>query len=147
MVARTRARGFGGEVRRRLVAGAYVLSVGYRGRYYAKAQTIRRHMRARFAEAFEEYDFLVSPVLPFTAFELNTRNLDPQLMYLADVFTTLANLVGIPALSMPCGFDEKGLPVGVQIMAKPWDEERLLALGHHLERELSLPLEPVTPGR
>ena len=147
MVARTRARGFGGEVRRRLVAGAYVLSIGYRGRYYAKAQTVRQHMRAQFAAAFEEFDFLVSPVSPFTAFELNTRNLDPQLMYLADIFTSLANLVGIPALSMPCGFDEKGLPVGLQIMAKPWDEERLLALGRRLELELALPLEPVTPQR
>ena len=147
MVARTRAVGFGREVRRRVVAGAYSLSIGYRGRYYAKAQTVRQHMRARFAAAFEEFDFLVSPVLPFTAFELNTRSLDPQLMYLADVFTTLANLVGIPALSMPCGFDEKGLPVGLQIMAKPWDEERLLALGRSLERELALPLEPVTPQR
>jgi aspartyl-tRNA(Asn)/glutamyl-tRNA(Gln) amidotransferase subunit A len=147
MVAQTRAVGFGREVRRRVVAGAYSLSIGYRGRYYAKAQTVRQHMRARFAAAFEDFDFLVSPVLPFTAFELNTRSLDPQLMYLADVFTTLANLVGIPALSMPCGFDEKGLPVGLQIMAKPWDEERLLALARALERELALPLEPVTPSR
>jgi aspartyl-tRNA(Asn)/glutamyl-tRNA(Gln) amidotransferase subunit A len=147
MVARARAAGFGREVQRRVVAGAYSLSIGYRGRYYAKAQTVRQHMRAKFAAAFEEFDFLVSPVLPFTAFEFNTRSLDPQLMYLADVFTTLANLVGIPALSMPCGFDEKGLPVGLQIMAKPWDEERLLALGRSLELELALPIEPVTPSR
>jgi aspartyl-tRNA(Asn)/glutamyl-tRNA(Gln) amidotransferase subunit A len=145
MVARTRARGFGAEVRRRLVAGAYVLSIGYRGRYYAKAQSARQHMRAQFAKAFEEFDFLISPVSPFTAFELNTRNVDPQLMYLADIFTSLANLVGIPALSMPCGLDGKGLPVGLQIMARPWDEERLLSFGHRLERELALSLEPVTP--
>ncbi|NIT35275.1 MAG: Asp-tRNA(Asn)/Glu-tRNA(Gln) amidotransferase subunit GatA [candidate division Zixibacteria bacterium] len=145
MVAKTRARGFGGEVRRRLAAGAYVLSVGYRDRYYAKAQTIRQHMRAQFAAAFGEFDFLVSPVSPFTAFELNTRNLDPQLMYLADIFTSLANLVGIPALSMPCGFDEKGLPVALQVMAAPWDEERLLAVAHRLELELALPRDVVTP--
>ncbi len=102
-------------------------------------------MRAQFAAAFGEFDFLVSPVSPFTAFEVNTRNLDPQLMYLADIFTSLANLVGIPALSMPCGFDEKGLPVALQVMAAPWDEERLLAVAHRLELELALPRDVVTP--
>ncbi len=145
MVARSRARGFGGEARRRLAAGAYVLSIGYRDRYYAKAQTIRQHMRVQFATAFEQFDFLVYPVSPFTAFKLNTRNLDPQLMYLADIFTGLANLVGLPALAMPCGFDEEGLPVAIHVMARPWDEERLLALGHCLERELALPQDVVTP--
>jgi aspartyl-tRNA(Asn)/glutamyl-tRNA(Gln) amidotransferase subunit A len=145
MVAKSRARGFGGEVRRRLAAGAYALSIGYRDRYYAKAQTIRQHMRVQFAAAFEQFDFLVYPVSPFTAFKLNTRNLDPQLMYLADIFTGLANLVGLPALSMPCGFDEEGLPVAIHVMARPWDEERLLALGHRLELELALPREAVTP--
>ncbi len=145
MVAKSRARGFGGEVRRRLAAGAYVLSIGYRDRYYAKAQAIRQHMRVQFAAAFEQFDFLVYPVSPFTAFKLNTRNLDPQLMYLADIFTGLANLVGLPALSMPCGFDEEGLPVAIHVMARPWDEERLLALGHRLELELALPRDAVTP--
>jgi aspartyl-tRNA(Asn)/glutamyl-tRNA(Gln) amidotransferase subunit A len=145
MVAKSRARGFGGEVRRRLAAGAYVLSIGYRDRYYAKAQTIRQHMRAQFAAAFEQFDFLAYPVSPFTAFKLNTRNLDPQLMYLADIFTGLANLVGLPALSMPCGFDEEGLPVGIHFMSRRWDEERLLALGHRLELELALPHDAVTP--
>jgi len=138
MTARARARGFGGEVRRRLVAGAYVLSVGYRDRYYAKAQDVRRYMRGEFAEVFGRFDFLVSPVSPFTAFPLNTRNLDPQLMYLADIFTSLANLVGIPALSLPCGADDAGLPVGLQIMARPWDEGRMLALAHQLEGALAL---------
>lgn len=146
MVARSRARGFGGEARRRLAAGAYVLSIGYRDRYYAKAQTIRQHMRVQFAAAFEQFDFLVYPVSPFTAFKLNTRNLDPQLMYLADIFTGLANLVGLPALAMPCGFDQEGLPVAIHVMARPWDEERLLALGHRLERELALPRDIVTPA-
>jgi aspartyl-tRNA(Asn)/glutamyl-tRNA(Gln) amidotransferase subunit A len=145
MVAKSRARGFGGEVRRRLAAGAYALSIGYRDRYYAKAQTIRQHMRVQFAAAFEQFDFLVYPVSPFTAFKLNTRNLDPQLMYLADIFTGLANLVGLPALSMPCGFDEEGLPVAIHVMARPWDEERLLALGHRLELELAQPRDAVTP--
>ncbi len=145
MVARTRARGFGAEVRRRLVAGAYVLSVGYRGRYYAKAQTLREHMRAQFAKVFERFDFLALPISPFTAFKLNTRNLDPQQMYLADIFTGLANLVGIPALSMPCGFDENGLPVGLQLMARPWDEARLLAVARRLEEALALPHDAVTP--
>jgi aspartyl-tRNA(Asn)/glutamyl-tRNA(Gln) amidotransferase subunit A len=145
MVARSRARGFGGEARRRLAAGAYALSIGYRDQYYAKAQTVRQHMRAQFAAAFENFDFLAYPVSPFTAFKLNTRNLDPQLMYLADIFTGLANLVGFPALSLPCGFDERGLPVAIHLMSRPWDEERLLALGHRLEQELALPLRPVTP--
>ncbi len=146
MVAKSRAQGFGGEVRRRLAAGAYVLSIGYRDRYYAKAQTIRQHMRTQFATAFEQFDFLAYPVSPFTAFKLNTRNLDPQLMYLADIFTGLANLVGLPALSLPCGFDEDGLPVAIHVMSRPWDEERLLALAHRLELELALPRDAVTPA-
>ncbi|MEE8639854.1 MAG: amidase family protein, partial [bacterium] len=78
-------------------------------------------------------------------FKLNTRNLDPQLMYLADIFTGLANLVGLPALSLPCGFDEEELPVAIHVMARPWDEEKLLALGHRLELELALPRDAVTP--
>jgi aspartyl-tRNA(Asn)/glutamyl-tRNA(Gln) amidotransferase subunit A len=145
MVAQSRALGFGGEVRRRLAAGAYALSIGYRDQYYAKAQTVRQHMRGQFAAAFDNFDFLAYPVSPFAAFKLNTRNLDPQLMYLADIFTGLANLIGFPALSMPCGFDERGLPVAIHLMSRPWDEERLLALGHRLEHELALPMGPVTP--
>lgn len=146
MTAATRGKNFGAEVKRRIVAGAYALSVGYRDRYYVKAQEIRRFMRAQFGQTFNEYDFLVSPVLPFTAFPLNTRNLDPQLMYLADIFTTLANLIGVPAISLPVGFDERGLPIGIQILGRHWDEKRLLALAHQLEHALGLELAPVTPA-
>lgn len=145
MVARARAQGFGAEVKRRIVAGAYVLSVGYRDAYYGKAQTVRHHLRQRFAQVLEDYDFLLSPVSPFTAFELNTRNLDPQLMYLADIFSSLPNLVGFPALTLPCGFDERSLPVGLHLIARPWAEDRLLAFAHQLEAELGLPRAVVTP--
>lgn len=145
MTARTRGLNFGAEVRRRMVAGAYALSVGYRDRYAAKAQAARAHMKKEFGAAFEEYDFLVSPISPFTAFPLNTRNLDPQLMYLADIFTSVANLVGIPALSLPCGYDTQGLPIGLQIMGRPKEEANLLAFACQLEEALALPLEPIKP--
>jgi aspartyl-tRNA(Asn)/glutamyl-tRNA(Gln) amidotransferase subunit A len=145
-VAKARGAGFGPEVKRRIIAGAYALSVGYRGRYYEKAQAIRRDMRARFAEVFEKFDFLVAPVSPFTAFRLGERVTDPQQMYLADIFTCLANLIWAPALSLPCGFDSKGLPVGMQIIGRHFDEARLLAFARRLEGDLGLDKAPVDPA-
>jgi len=145
-VARARGAGFGAEVKRRIVAGAYALSVGYRGRYYEKAQTIRRDMLARFAEVFDEFDFLVAPVSPFTAFKLGERVDDPQQMYLADIFTCLANLIWTPAISLPCGFDSKSLPVGMQIIGRHFDEARLLAFARRLEADLGLDTAPVDPA-
>jgi aspartyl-tRNA(Asn)/glutamyl-tRNA(Gln) amidotransferase subunit A len=146
MTAATRGAGFGAEVRRRILAGAYVLSVGYRDRYAAKARAAREHMRAAFARAFERFDFLLSPVSPFTAFPLGTRNLDPQQMYAADIFTPVANLIDAPALSLPCGFDADGRPIGLHVIARPWDEERLFAFAYQLERTLGLPSGPHTPA-
>jgi aspartyl-tRNA(Asn)/glutamyl-tRNA(Gln) amidotransferase subunit A len=145
-VAKARGAGFGPEVKRRIIAGAYALSVGYRGRYYEKAQAIRRDMRARFAEVFEKFDFLVAPVSPFTAFRLGERVTDPRQMYLADIFTCLANLIWAPALSLPCGFDSKGLPVGMQIIGRHFDEARLLAFARRLEGDLGLDKAPVDPA-
>lgn len=144
-VARARGAGFGPEVKRRIVAGAYVLSVGYRDQYYGRAQAVRRDMKRRFAEIFKEYDFLVAPVSPFTAFKLGERMMDPQQMYLADIFTSLANLIGAPALSLPCGLDSAGLPVGVQIIAPYFGEAHLLAFARWLEAELGLDLSYVDP--
>jgi aspartyl-tRNA(Asn)/glutamyl-tRNA(Gln) amidotransferase subunit A len=141
MIAGTRGAGFGPEVMRRITAGAYVLSIGYQDQYYSKAQILRRFLRGRFDEIFEEYDFIVSPVSPFTAFPLGDKVEDIQQLYLADIYTSLANLVGIPALAMPCEISPK--PVGFQIFARRWDEERLFALGHQLEKELRLNLNPV----
>jgi aspartyl-tRNA(Asn)/glutamyl-tRNA(Gln) amidotransferase subunit A len=143
MIAGARGAGFGPEVMRRITAGAYVLSVGYQDQYYSKAQILRRFLRGRFDEIFEEYDFIVSPVSPFTAFELGDKVKDIQQLYLADIYTSLANLVGIPALAMPCEMTPK--PVGFQIFARRWDEERLFALAYQLEKELRLDLSPVDP--
>ncbi len=143
MIARARGAGFGPEVKRRITAGAYVLSIGYQDQYYSKAQSLRRFLRGRFDEIFEEYDFIVSPVSPFTAFELGGKVKDIQQLYLADIYTSLANLVGIPALAMPCEMSPK--PVGFQIFAQRWDEERLFALAYQLEKELGLDLSSINP--
>ena len=107
--SRTRAEGFGAEVKRRILVGTYVLSHGYYDAYYLQAQKIRRLVARDFQQAFTQVDFICGPTAPTTAFELGARTSDPVQMYLGDVFTIPAPLAGLPALSIPCGFDEKGL--------------------------------------
>jgi aspartyl-tRNA(Asn)/glutamyl-tRNA(Gln) amidotransferase subunit A len=125
MTARTRTEGFGAEVRRRIMLGTYVLSAGYYEAYYAKAQQVRTLIRRDFERAFAEVDAIVSPTAPTPAFKLGEKLDDPLAMYLNDVFTIPAPLAGIPAVSVPCGFSLAGLPIGLQLIGKPFDEATL----------------------
>ena len=130
----TRHEGFGPEVKRRIMLGTYVLSAGYYEAYYGKAQKVRRLIRRDYDSAFEEVDVLLSPTTPTTAFELGAKTDDPLEMYLSDIYTVSANLTGIPAMSIPVGNDCQNLPIGMQIMAKPFAEETIFQLGHYIER-------------
>lgn len=135
---RTREEGFGAEVKRRIILGTYVLSCGYYDAYYLHAQKVRELIRRDFARAFEKVDALVSPTSPTPAFKLGEKSSDPLQMYLADIFTNAANLAGICAISVPCGFarggNEQLLPIGLQIMAKSLDESRLFQVAHAYEQ-------------
>ena len=123
----SRSEGFSEEVKRRILLGTFVLSSGYYDAYYTKAQQARRLIRERILEIFGEYDFILIPAAPTTAWRFGEKSDDPVAMYLSDIYTVLANLAGIPALALPVGtHPENGLPVGVQLMAAPWQEERLL---------------------
>jgi aspartyl-tRNA(Asn)/glutamyl-tRNA(Gln) amidotransferase subunit A len=125
MTASTRAAGFGPEVRRRIMLGAYVLSAGYYDAYYAQAQRVRTLIRRDFERAFSEVDAIVSPTAPTPAFKIGEKTDDPIAMYLNDVFTIPAPLAGVPAISVPCGFSLAGLPIGLQVIGKPFDEATL----------------------
>jgi aspartyl-tRNA(Asn)/glutamyl-tRNA(Gln) amidotransferase subunit A len=126
LYTRSREEGFGLEVARRILLGTFALSAGYHDAFYGKASQVRALIRADFDRAFETVDAIVTPTSPSTAFPLGARTADPVQMYLADVFTTACNLAGLPGLSLPCGFDTVGLPVGLQLMARPFDEATLL---------------------
>ncbi|MBQ4646713.1 MAG: Asp-tRNA(Asn)/Glu-tRNA(Gln) amidotransferase subunit GatA [Candidatus Gastranaerophilales bacterium] len=138
MYCKTRAQGFGPEVKRRIMLGTYALSSGYYDAYYKKAQQLRRLIADDFNKAFESVDILVSPTCPTTAFDLNSKANNPLEMYLTDIATISSNLVGAPALSMPCGFDKDGMPIGVQIIAKNLNELTLLQASFALEQELEV---------
>jgi len=126
MYKRTRGRGFGPEVKRRIMLGTYVLSAGYYDAYYLKAQKARTLIKADFDAAFEEVDVILGPTTPTTAFGIGEKIDDPLQMYLSDVFTLSMNLAGICGLSVPCGFDEQGLPIGLQVTGPAFGEERVL---------------------
>ncbi len=130
LYARTREEGFGDEVKRRIMLGTYALSSGYYDAYYLKAAKVRRLVAEGFRRAFEEVDAVLCPTSPTTAFKAGERTEDPLEMYLADIFTIPANMAGIPGISIPCGFDGQGLPVGLQLMAPALEESRLLRLAH-----------------
>lgn len=136
MYKKTRTKGFGDEVKRRIILGTYVLSKGYFKAYYQKAQKVRTIVKKDFDRAFEKVDFLITPTSPTTAFKLREKIEDPLTMYLSDVYTTSANLAGIPAISLPCGKDSLGLPIGLQIMGKQLSEELLLKLAYTFEQKL-----------
>ncbi|WP_028668365.1 Asp-tRNA(Asn)/Glu-tRNA(Gln) amidotransferase subunit GatA [Runella zeae] len=129
---KSRSEGFGAEVKRRIMLGTFVLSASYYDAYYTKAQKVRRLMKEQTDLLFEKYDFLVMPTTPTTAFPIGDKTEDPLQMYLADIFTVQANVVGNPAVSIPNGTDETGLPIGLQIMGKPFGEAQLLAFCHRL---------------
>ncbi len=137
MYTHTRAHGFGTEVKRRILLGAYVLSAGYYDAYYLKAQQVRTLLRQDFLTAFGQCDAIVTPVAPTTAFRLGEKTADPLTMYLSDIFTIAVNLAGLPALSVPCGFDNANMPIGLQLIGKPFAEERLLQIAHAYEQSTS----------
>ena len=133
MYETTRMEGFGDEVRRRILLGTFVLSAGYYEDYYCQAQKIRTLLKNSCEQALEKVDVLLAPVAPATAPLLGTSLSDPVAMYEADICTVLANLTGLPAISVPCGVDEKGLPIGMQLIGKAWDEKTLFQVAHAYE--------------
>ena len=135
MYDRTRDTGFGDEVKRRIMLGTYTLSAGYYDAYYLKAQQIRTLIRRDYDTAFERVDAIAMPTTPTTAFKLGERSDDPLQLYVGDIFTASANLTGLPAISLPCGRDTSGLPVGLQLVGRAFDEETLLRLGAGCERD------------
>ena len=134
MYTKTRAEGFGDEVKRRIMLGTYALSAGYYDAYYKKAQQLRRLIKEDFDKAFEKVDVLVSPTCPNTAFEIGSKISDPLSMYLTDIGTISANLAGIPGMSLPCGYDSDGMPVGLQILAPALQEEKLFNIAYNFEQ-------------
>jgi aspartyl-tRNA(Asn)/glutamyl-tRNA(Gln) amidotransferase subunit A len=137
MYRRTRDAGFGAEVKRRIMLGTYVLSAGYYDAYYLKAQRVRRLLANDFHQAFARVDAIVTPTAPTPAFKLGEKTDDPLAMYLADIFTVTANLAGIPGISIPCGTSKEGLPIGMQIFGKHFDEPMVLRVGHAAEHALA----------
>jgi len=134
MYCRTRAEGFGAEVKRRILVGTYVLSHGYYDAYYLQAQKLRRLIAQDFVTAFRKCDVILGPTAPSTAFPIGAKVDDPVQMYLNDIFTIPAPLAGLPGLSIPCGFDGKGLPVGLQLMGDYFSEARLLGVAHRYQQ-------------
>ena len=134
MYCRTRAHGFGSEVKRRIMLGTYALSAGYYDAYYLKAQKVRTLIRQDFLTAFAACDVIATPVAPTVAFRLGEKTADPLTMYLSDIFTIAVNLAGLPGLSVPCGCDAKGLPIGLQLIGKPFGEDTLLQAAYAYEQ-------------
>jgi aspartyl-tRNA(Asn)/glutamyl-tRNA(Gln) amidotransferase subunit A len=142
MYMKTRAQGFGAEVKRRILIGTYVLSHGYYDAYYLQAQKVRRLIAQEFADAFKLCDVIMGPTAPTTAFQLGAKTADPVQMYLNDIYTVPAPLAGIPALSIPCGFGNNELPVGLQIMGDYFQEARMLGVAHQYQRITDWHLRP-----
>jgi aspartyl-tRNA(Asn)/glutamyl-tRNA(Gln) amidotransferase subunit A len=134
MYRSTRGEGFGAECKRRIMLGTYVLSAGYYDAYYLKAQKVRTLIARDFARAFEQVDAIVTPVSPFPAFKLGEKLADPLEMYLSDIYTITGSLAGIPCMSVPCGRTPSGLPVGMQILTKHFDESGMLRIADAFER-------------
>lgn len=130
----SRAEGFGDEVKRRIILGTHVLSSGYYDAYYLRAQKVRTLIRNEFAAVLKDCDALLSPTSPSAAFKLGEKSADPLAMYLMDIYTISINLAGLPGISIPCGFTEGGLPVGLQLIGRPFDEAGLLAIARHYEQ-------------
>jgi aspartyl-tRNA(Asn)/glutamyl-tRNA(Gln) amidotransferase subunit A len=134
MYCKTRAEGFGAEVKRRIMIGTYALSAGYYDAYYLKAQKLRRLIAEDFRKAFEACDVIMGPTSPTTAFKIGEKSDDPVAMYLNDIYTVPTNLAGLPGMSIPAGFDSRDLPVGLQLIGKYFDEARLLNVAHRYQQ-------------
>lgn len=132
MYKKSRSEGFGKEVKRRIMLGTFVLSASYYDAYYTKAQKVRRMIRDKTKEMFKKYDFILMPVTPTTAFKLSEHTSNPLEMYLGDIFSVQANVVGVPAISIPCGKDRNGLPIGLQVIADDFQESKLLHFSNYL---------------
>jgi aspartyl-tRNA(Asn)/glutamyl-tRNA(Gln) amidotransferase subunit A len=138
----SRSEGFGTEVKRRIMLGSFVLSSGYFDAYYKKALRVRGLIRSEFVKALTSYDMILSPVTPTTAFKIGGQIDDPLAMYLSDIYTVSVNLAGVPALALPCGFDKTGLPIGMQLIGRDFDEGRIFEVAdsyqqitsHHKKR-------------
>ncbi|MCG3116033.1 MAG: Asp-tRNA(Asn)/Glu-tRNA(Gln) amidotransferase subunit GatA [Candidatus Manganitrophus sp. SA1] len=135
MYMKTRAEGFGPEVKRRIMLGTYALSAGYYDAYYKKAQQVRTLIKRDFDEAYQSVDVIVTPTAPTPAFRFGEKTADPLQMYLSDIFTISVNLAGIPAISLPGGFSKGGLPIGLQILGRAFDEEGILRVAYTFEQE------------
>lgn len=134
MYTTTRASGFGAEVKRRIMLGTYALSAGYYDAYYLKAQKVRTLIKQDFEQAFEEVDVLVCPTAPTTAFKAGEKTDDPLSMYLSDLMTIPVNLGGLPGMSIPCGFDRLGLPIGMQLISNVLREDLLFQVAYAYEQ-------------
>ena len=134
MYLKTRQEGFGAEVKRRIMLGTYALSAGYYDAYYAKAQSVRTLIKRDFEEAFKEVDVIVTPTMPTPAFKLGEKTKDPLQMYLSDIFTISVNLAGVPAIVVPCGISSGKLPIGLQIIGRAFEEEKILRAAHAYEQ-------------
>jgi aspartyl-tRNA(Asn)/glutamyl-tRNA(Gln) amidotransferase subunit A len=134
MYTKTRAAGFGKEVKRRIMLGTYALSAGYYDAYYLKAQKVRTLIKQDFEAAFEKVDVLVCPTAPTTAFKAGEKTEDPLSMYLGDLMTIPVNLAGLPGMSVPCGFDGNGLPIGIQLIGKVLREDQLFQVAYAYEQ-------------
>jgi aspartyl-tRNA(Asn)/glutamyl-tRNA(Gln) amidotransferase subunit A len=134
MYSKTRAAGFGSEVKRRIMLGTYALSSGYYDAFYLKALKVRRLLKQDYDKAFESVDVIATPTAPTPAFKIGDKTDDPLSMYLADVFTISVNIAGLPGLSVPCGFSKTGLPIGLQLIGRPFEEGTLLRAAWHHER-------------
>jgi aspartyl-tRNA(Asn)/glutamyl-tRNA(Gln) amidotransferase subunit A len=139
---RSRAEGFGAEVRRRILIGTYVLSAGYYDAYYARAQKLRTLIARDFTEAFTRCDAILTPATPGPAFAIGEKTADPVSMYLNDVFTVTVNLAGLPGIAVPAGLTANGLPLGLQIIGKAFDEETVLRVGRAVEVAANFVSEP-----
>ena len=134
MYRKTRSQGFGEEVKRRVMLGTYALSSGYYDAYYLKAQKVRTLIKSDFDKAFEKVDMVITPTSPTPAFKIGERTVDPLQMYLSDALTTPASLAGLPGISIPCGLTQGGLPIGLQILAAPFEEEKILRAAYTFEQ-------------
>jgi len=131
---KARAKGFGTEVKRRIILGTYALSSGYYDAYYLKAQKVRTLIKKDFENAFKKVDVIFTPVSPTPAFKIGEKITDPLSMYLSDIYTVSVNLAGVPAVSVPAGFSNDNLPIGLQIIGKPFEENKILEVGSLLEK-------------
>jgi aspartyl-tRNA(Asn)/glutamyl-tRNA(Gln) amidotransferase subunit A len=134
MYMKTRQEGFGAEVKRRIMLGTYALSAGYYDAYYGKAQAVRTLIKRDFDDAFQDVDVIVTPTMPTPAFKLGEKVQDPLQMYLSDIYTISVNLAGVPAIVVPCGFSSGKLPIGLQIIGRPFEEDKIIRAAYAYEQ-------------